>query len=160
MGEQMVAGGECRDCRMGGYWMGGVHDIYGVRQLTFGSWAEYMLFPAGSLNYRVPETMPWHHAVFIEPLACSIHAVERGDIKYQDTVVIAGCGPLGLGMVAAAKMKGPERIIVLDLSDERLEVATGGGADIGINPKQEDAIKNALQLAHGYAPDSYIAATR
>ena len=59
--------------------------------------------------------------MFIEPLACSIHAVERGDIKFQDTVVIAGCGPLGLGMVAAAKMNGAERIIALDLSDERLD---------------------------------------
>jgi threonine dehydrogenase-like Zn-dependent dehydrogenase len=139
--EQIVPCWECKYCRMGAYWMCAVHDIYGFRQRTFGSWAEYMLFPAGSLNYKVPETIPWHHAVFIEPLACSIHAVERGDIKYQDTVVIAGCGPLGLGMVAAAKMKGPERIIALDLSDERLEVAKDSGADIGINPKKEDAIE-------------------
>ena len=49
----------------------------------------------GALNYKVPKSIPLHHAVFIEPLACSIHAVERGDIEYQDTVVIAGCGPLG-----------------------------------------------------------------
>ena len=88
-----------------------VHDIYGFRQKTFGSWAEYMLFPAGARNYQVPKSIPLHHAVFIEPLACSIHAVERGDIQYQDTVVIAGCGPLGLGMVAAARMKGPACII-------------------------------------------------
>ena len=82
-----------------------------------------MVFPANALNYKVPKTLPLHHAVFVEPLACAIHAVERGDIQYQDTVVIAGCGPLGLGMVAAAKMKGPERVIALDLSDQRLEVA-------------------------------------
>ena len=37
--------------------------------------------------------------------------------------MIAGCGPLGLGMVAAARMKGPERVIALDLNDARLEVA-------------------------------------
>jgi erythritol/L-threitol dehydrogenase len=157
--EQIVPCWECKYCRMGAYWMCAVHDIYGFRQRTFGSWAEYMLFPAGSLNYKVPETIPWHHAVFIEPLACSIHAVERGDIKYQDTVVIAGCGPLGLGMVAAAKMKGPERIIALDLSDERLEVAKGCGADIGINPKKEDAIEKVRALTDGYGCDVYIEAT-
>src|SRR5438132_8840281 len=144
---------------MGAYWMCNVHDIYGFRQRTFGSWAEYMLFPAGALNYKVPKTIPFHHAVFIEPLACSIHAVERGDIRYQDTVVIAGCGPLGLGMVAAAKMKGPERIVALDLSDDRLEVAKRTGADIGINVKKEDAIEKVRDLTGGYECDVYNEAT-
>jgi hypothetical protein len=66
-----------------------------------------MLFPHGALNYKVPKTIPIDHAMFIEPLSCSIHPAERGDIQYQDVVVIAGCGPLGLGMIAAAKLKGP-----------------------------------------------------
>jgi threonine dehydrogenase-like Zn-dependent dehydrogenase len=86
-----------------------VHDIYGFRQRTFGAWAEYMLFPRGALNYKVPVSMPWHYAAFIEPLACSIHAVERGDILYQDTVVIAGRGRIGVGcwarMARARKTK-------------------------------------------------------
>jgi threonine dehydrogenase-like Zn-dependent dehydrogenase len=47
-------------------------------------------------------TIPIDHAMFIEPLSCSIHAVARADIGFQDTVVVAGCGPLGLGMIAAA----------------------------------------------------------
>jgi threonine dehydrogenase-like Zn-dependent dehydrogenase len=114
---------------------------------------------AGALNYKVPDSIPLHHAVFIEPLACSIHAVERGDIKFQDTVVIAGCGPLGLGMVAAAKMNGAARIIALDLSDDRLQVAKRTGADLGINPKKEDAIKTVLGLTGGYGCDVYIEAT-
>ena len=138
--EQIVPCWECRYCRQGAYWMCAMHDIYGFRQRTFGAWADYMLFPAGALNYKVPETVPWHHAVFIEPLACSLHAVERADINYQDTVVIAGCGPLGLGMVAGAKMEGPEQIIALDLSDDRLEVAKRCGADIGLNPTKEGAL--------------------
>ena len=144
---------------MGAYWMCNVHDIYGFRQRTFGSWAQYMVFPSGALNYKVPETIPFHHAVFIEPLACSIHAVERGEIHYQDTVVIAGCGPLGLGMVAAARMKGPERIVALDLSDDRLEVAKRTGADLGINVKKEDAVQKVRDLTEGYGCDVYIEAT-
>ncbi|MBV8899197.1 MAG: alcohol dehydrogenase catalytic domain-containing protein [Verrucomicrobia bacterium] len=157
--EQIVPCWKCKYCKMGAYWMCQVHDIYGFRQRTFGAWAEYMLFPAGALNYKVPNSIPLHHAVFIEPLACSIHAVERGDIRYQDTVVIAGCGPLGLGMVAAAKMKGPERIIALDLSDERLEVAKRTGAHLGINPKREDAVAKVRELTGGYGCDVYIEAT-
>ena len=157
--EQIVPCWNCRYCKMGAYWMCAVHDIYGFRQRTFGSWAEYMLYPAGALNYKVSKSIPLHHAVFIEPLACSIHAVERGDIKYQDTVVIAGCGPLGLGMVAAAKMKGPERIIAMDLSDDRLEVALRCGADLGINPKKENVVEKVREMTDGYGCDVYIEAT-
>lgn len=157
--EQIVPCNECRYCQRGQYWMCNVHDIYGFHQRTPGSWAEYMLFPAGALNYKVPKTVPLHHAVFIEPLACSIHAVERGEIQYQDTVVIAGCGPLGLGMVAAAKMKGPERIIALDLSDDRLELAKRCGADIGINPLKGNAVEQVRALTGGYGCDVYIEAT-
>ena len=50
-------------------------------------------------------------------MACSIHAVELGDITSKDVVVISGCGPLGLGMVAAAKIKKPLKVIALDLLD-------------------------------------------
>lgn len=55
--------------------------------------------------------------MFIEPLACSIHAVERGDVQFEDVVVVSGCGPLGLGMVAAARLKNPKLLIALDLLD-------------------------------------------
>jgi erythritol/L-threitol dehydrogenase len=136
-----------------------VHDIYGFRQKAFGSWAEYMLWPANALNYRVPRELPLHHAAFVEPLACSIHAVERGDIRYQDTVVIAGCGPLGLGMVAAARMKGPEQVIALDLNDQRLEVAKKAGAGLGLNPSKTDVIEAVRELTDGYGCDVYIEAT-
>ena len=91
--EQIVPCWQCRYCRRGQYWMCQVHDIYGFRQKAFGAMAEYMLLPANALNYKVPRDLPLHHAAFIEPLACSIHAVERGDIQFQDTVVIAGCRP-------------------------------------------------------------------
>ena len=157
--EQIVPCGECRFCRRGQYWMCQVHDIYGFRQRAFGSWAEYMLYPAGALNHKVPKSISPHHAVFIEPLACSIHAVERGDIQYQDTVVIAGCGPLGLGMVAAAKMKGPATLVALDLSDDRLELAKRCGADVGVNPTKEDAVQKVREMTDGYGCDVYIEAT-
>jgi erythritol/L-threitol dehydrogenase len=157
--EQIVPCWNCRYCQRGSYWMCEYGDVYGFRQQAFGSWAQYMRFPANALNHKVPKDIPLHHAVFIEPLSCSIHAVERGDIQYQDTVVIAGCGPLGLGMVAAARMKGPERIIALDLSDDRLEVATRCGADMGLNPSKTDVVKQVKDLTDGYGCDVYIEAT-
>ena len=67
--------------------------------------------------YQVPKSIPPWKAAFIEPLACSIHAVELGNIQFNDAVVVAGCGPLGLGMVAAARLKNPKLLIALDLFD-------------------------------------------
>ncbi len=157
--EQIVPCWNCRYCRNGQYWMCQVHDIYGFRQRTFGAMAEYMLFPVGALNYKVPKSIPPAHAAFIEPLGCSIHAVERGDRKFQDVVVIAGAGPLGLGMVAAAKMKGPRQIISIDLNDKRLETAKRCGADLGINPTRVDVVDEVLKLTDGYGCDVYIEAT-
>ena len=143
----------------GQYWMCAVHDIYGFRKRTPGAMAEYMRFPAGALNHKVPARMPAHHAVFIEPLACSIHAVQRGNIEFGDTVVIAGAGPLGLGMVAAARLKKPALLIALDLNDARLEMAQRCGADIGLNPTKVDVVAEVRKLTGGYGCDVYIEAT-
>ena len=58
--------------------------------------------------------------------------MELGNIQFEDVVVVSGCGPLGLGMVAAAKLKNPKMLIALDLLDwkvcvgVRLELIEGG----------------------------------
>ncbi len=157
--EQIVPCWECRYCRRGQYWMCQPHDIYGFRQKAFGAMAEYMLFPRNALNYRVPKSIPVEHAVFIEPLACSIHAVQRGNIGFEDVVVIAGAGPLGLGMIAAAHLKHPRLLIALDLDANRLEVAKACGADMGLNPRETDVIDEVCKLTEGYGCDVYIEAT-
>lgn len=157
--EQIVPCWSCRYCRRGQYWMCRVHDIYGFHQSTPGAMAGYMVFPAGALNHRVPASLPPAHAAFIEPLACSVHAVERGDIRFDDTVVIAGAGPLGLGMIAAARMKSPKRIVALDLFDDRLDAALACGADEGLNPERDDVPARIDALTDGYGCDVYIEAT-
>ncbi|AJY48102.1 alcohol dehydrogenase catalytic domain-containing protein [Martelella endophytica] len=157
--EQIVPCGTCRYCRSGHYWMCQPHDIYGFHHATQGSWAEYMLFPAKALNYKLPETLNPRYGVFVEPLGCSIHAVERGNIGLSDVVVISGCGALGLGMVAAARMKSPARLIALDLNPHRLELARKCGADIVINPAETDAVAEIRALTDGYGCDVYIEAT-
>jgi threonine dehydrogenase-like Zn-dependent dehydrogenase len=135
------------------------HDVYGFRQSVFGGMAEYMKFPVGALNYKVPKSIPVEHAAYIEPLGCAIHAVERGKIQLDDVVVIAGAGPLGLGMFAAAKMKNPRLLIAIDLNDHRLEIAKACGADLGLNPNKVDVIDEVLKLTDGYGCDVYIEAT-
>ena len=157
--EQIVPCGECRFCKNGQYWMCQFGDVYGFRQKAWGSMAQYMIFPAKSLNHKLPPAMPLHQAVLIEPLSCSIHAVDRGDIKPGDVAVIAGCGPLGLGMVAAARLKNPGTLIALDLKDNRLDVAKACGADLCFNPTKVDVVSEVRKLTGGYGCDVYIEAT-
>ena len=121
--------------------------------------ADYMKFPARSLVYKVPSDIPIANAAVIEPLACSIHAVQRGNIEFGDVVVVAGAGTLGLGMIGAAKLKNPGILIAIDLMPNRLEVAKKLGADIGINPSETDAVQEVLDLTEGYGCDVYIEAT-
>ncbi len=157
--EQIVPTWTDRYAVRGQYWLCSEHNVYGFRQKTFGAMAEYMKFPHGALNYKVPASIPPAHAAFIEPLACSIHAVQRGEIEFEHVVVIAGAGPLGLGMVAAARQKNPRLLIALDLNDHRLDVARACGADLALNPKKVDVVSEVLNLTDGYGCDVYIEAT-
>lgn len=158
--EQIVPCWKCRFCKRGQYWMcQDKNDVYGFRQSVFGGMAEYMKFPFGALNYKVPKSIPPAHAAFIEPLGCAIHAVDRGNIQLDDVVVIAGAGPLGLGMFAAARLKNPRLLIAIDLNDHRLEIAKACGADMGLNPKNVDVVDEVLKLTGGYGCDVYIEAT-
>ncbi|MCL2472389.1 MAG: zinc-binding dehydrogenase, partial [Treponema sp.] len=108
---------------------------------------------------KIPADMKLKDAVLTEPYACSYHAVERARITQEDVVVISGCGPLGLGMVTAARQKKPAKLIALDMFDRRLDHALLFGADITINPSKQDAVKEIYGLTEGYGCDVYIEAT-
>jgi L-iditol 2-dehydrogenase len=158
--EQIVPCGKCRYCKTGSYWMCETHHIFGFqRTVADGGMAEYMKFPANALVHKIPKAMPLEDAAIIEPLACAIHTVNRGDIQFDDVVVIAGAGPLGLMMVQAARLKTPRKLIVLDASDHRLNLAKGFGADVVINPAKTDAVAQVKAMTEGYGCDVYIEAT-
>lgn len=154
--EQIVPCGECRYCSRGEYWMCAPHNIFGFKQKTNGAMAEYMVFPQEALVHKISKDVPPAHAAFAEPLSCALHAVERAKIGPDDVVVIAGCGPIGLGMVAGAKSKSPAKVIALDLSDEKLELARLSGADITINISREDPVAAVKALTEGYGADVYL----
>jgi len=158
--EQIVPCGKCRFCRQGQYWMCEQHDIYGFKHgRAEGAWAEYMRFPTNAINYKVPPDIKPEHAALIEPMACAIHAVERGDIQLGDVVVIAGMGPIGLGMLQVARLRGPGMLIALDMKPHRLELARKLGADLAIDVSKEDAVQRVRDLTAGYGCDVYIEAT-
>jgi erythritol/L-threitol dehydrogenase len=157
--EQIVPCGECRYCQRGLYWLCVKAWIFGFKQCVPGGMAEYLKFPARARVYKVPEGISDKQAALIEPLACAIHAVERGNIQLGDVVVQVGCGTLGLCMVAAERLKNPGLLIALDLIDSRLELARQFGADVTINANKEDAVRRVLDLTDGYGCDVLIEAT-
>ncbi|WP_439692297.1 zinc-binding dehydrogenase [Curtobacterium sp. SP.BCo] len=156
--EQIVPCWECRYCLEGAYWMCNVHDMFGFKGYD-GAMAEYVLVPAKALTHPVSSALPGQVAAFAEPLSCAFHAVERGDIKFGDTVVIAGAGPIGLSAIAGARQKNPLRIIALDVVEAKLELARKVGADITINIAEDDAVARVKELTDGYGADVYIEAT-
>lgn len=157
--EQVTPCWECRFCRGGSYHMCRTPEIYGFRQKVPGAMAEYMKFPANAINHKIPDNVSIDHAVYIEPLACAIRAVQRADVQFGEVVVIAGAGPIGMGMIAAAKLKTPKTLIVTDLSDERLELAKKAGADVVLNPTTDDVVAEVMKLTEGYGCDKFIEAS-
>lgn len=158
--EQILPCGKCRFCKSGKYWMCEVNHNYGFQKdVADGSFAEYMKIYKNSIVHKVPEELSLEDAAIIEPMADAIHAVQRAQIEFSDVVVVAGVGPLGLAMIQAIKLKTPKLCIAIDLDEKRLELAKSFGADIVLNPKNEDVIAKVKSLTDGYGCDIYMEAT-
>ena len=157
--EQIVPCWKCRYCRRGQYWMCAVHNIYGFKRATPGAMSEFMTFPTEALVHRVSADIPPAHAAYAEPLSCALHAVERAGITFDDTVVVAGCGPIGLGMIAGARAKNPAHVVALDLAPDKLALAGECGADVLIDVSDGDAVARVLELTDGYGCDVYLEGT-
>jgi threonine dehydrogenase-like Zn-dependent dehydrogenase len=133
--------------------------MYGFKRANPGGMEEFMVLSTASLVHTISKDIPPAHAAFAEPLSCALHAVERATIGFADTVVVAGCGPIGLGMIAGARAKSPMRVVALDMAPEKLELAKGCGADITINIAEQDAVAIIKDLTDGYGADVYLEGT-
>ena len=158
--EQIVPCWECRFCRSGKYWMCQVHDIHGFqREVADGGMAEYVRLSERDIIHKVPESITGYTPAIIEPLACAVHTVERAQIKFGDVVVLGGLGPLGLLKLQLVKLKNPKLIIGLDLREKRLKLGKELGADIVLNPLEDDVVQRVMEITDGYGCDVYIHAT-
>lgn len=157
--DQIVPCGKCKFCKSGRYWMCQPHATFGFQSANNGGMAEYVKYPKTAVVHRVPDDMELEKALLIEPYSCSKHCVDRAQITNDDIVVISGAGTLGLGMITYARRKNPEKLIVLDMVDKRLEKAKEFGADIVLNPGKENVVQVIKDLTDGYGCDIYIEAT-
>jgi len=157
--EQIVPCWKCRYCLDGKYHMCGPHDMFGFKRRIPEAMAGYMVYSKDALVHKVSKVLPPAHAAFAEPLSCALHAVERAEIRFDDVVVVAGCGPIGLGIIAGAKAKNPRLVIGLDLSQAKLELARQCGAEVIINIGSEDAVTTVKEPTDGYGADVYLEGT-
>lgn len=111
---------------------------------------------ARDIVHKVSKDLKSEHAAIIEPLSCAVHTIERADIKFNDVVVIAGMGPIGLCKLQLAKLKNPRLLIGIDMKDSRLEIAKKLGADIVLNPGKCNTVEEVRKLTNGYGCDVYI----
>jgi L-idonate 5-dehydrogenase len=75
-------------------------------------------------------------AAMAEPLAVTLHATRRAGDMLGKTVLVTGCGPIGLLSILSARRAGADRIVATDLSDFTLDMAKRMGADETINTKE------------------------
>ncbi len=98
-----------------------------------GGYAEQMLL-SEPLLLEVPNGLAAEHAALTEPLAVGVHAVAKAQIGGDEVPLVIGCGPVGLAVIAALKLRGLHPIIAADYSPARRALAQKLGADVVVDP--------------------------
>ncbi|MGQ9565203.1 MAG: zinc-binding dehydrogenase [Candidatus Bathyarchaeales archaeon] len=146
---------QCRMCQRGSF------NLCEDMLWLWGAYAEYIKVPSRMVlvnMQEIPTHVSFEEAAVAEPLACVLRGAEKVGVKLGDTVAIIGAGPIGLLHLLVARRLGAERILVVDLVDERLEFAVGLGADEVVNAGREDAVERTRELTNGYGADVVIEA--
>lgn len=119
-------------CKDGGWILG--HMIDGVQ-------AEYVRIPyADNSLYKIPSTIEDDIAVMISDILPTGHeiGVQYGNVKPGDAIAILGAGPVGMSVLLTAQFYSPAIIIMIDLDENRLELAKQLGATYTINSASEN----------------------
>jgi len=123
------------------------------------TFAEYTVMPEIALARIDPQAPLDRACLFACGLSTGIGAAMRtAGVREGSTCVIFGAGMVGLGAVAGCRLQGAERIVCVDLSPERLELARGQGAT-DVLTGGEDAVARILEMTGGFGADYTFEAT-
>ncbi len=111
-----------------------------------GGYGEYMRLTE-ALLLEVPNGLSTERAALTEPMAVGYHAVQKARLTPDDAPLVIGCGPVGLAVIAALKLKGQHPIVAADFSARRRELALKMGADVVVDPKEKSAYESWKQVA-------------
>ena len=140
-GEIAEVGAEVRDFAVGDR----------VVAYTNGGMAEYVPLDQvrpGINLHKIPDEVSDQEAATLEPLGNSVHAVLKGKPQKGENAMVFGAGIIGLGVIQVLKALdlGLNKIIAVDVSEKRLEMAQRLGADAGIIAGKEDMMARAIEL--------------
>jgi L-iditol 2-dehydrogenase len=136
----------CEWCQKGLYSLCEDYDYFGSRR--DGAMAEYLACPEPNL-LKIPDNLGYLEAATTDPCANAVHSLLLGDVKENDTVCVFGTGPIGLFAIQCAKAFGAKKVIGVDLSEEKLDVARQCGVDYAINSKTADVQAEIARLTDG-----------
>jgi L-iditol 2-dehydrogenase len=123
-----------------------------------GGFAEFIRVPANLVPHtvhRIPDGMHDLRAVFMEPLACCLRALERVKLVAGDTVLLVGAGAIGLLFVPLLVSRGIT-VIAADVRADRLELARAWGASDAIDTRSNDVVKPVNCRTGGRGADCVI----
>ena len=125
----------------------GVQRNGAMRELIALPWEK--IIPAGQLSPRT--------CALIEPMSVGFHAVSRAQVTDIDTVVVIGCGMVGMGAIVRSVQRGAT-VIAADIDDEKLALAREMGASHTVNTMTEDVHARLQEITAGFGPDVIIEA--
>ena len=152
--------GKCEYCRRAIY----SHCVNGgwiLGNLIDGTQAEYVRIPyADNSLYSIPPDSDEEALVMLSDILPTGFecGVLNGKVKPGDTIAIVGAGPIGMAALLTAQFYSPSEIIMIDLDDNRLNVAKTFGATHIINSGNEDAVKKVKKLTDDTGVDVAIEA--
>ena len=118
-----------------------------------GGFAPYLLVKGAAIDpicvIPLPDSIDFELGALVEPLSVSMHGVHQGQAKSGDRAVIFGAGPIGLGIVLILRYYGINDIVVVDMAQQRLDMAQQLGASTF--KADEDLLANYLIEQHGSA---------
>lgn len=145
--------GKCSACRQGRLNACRNNETLGVQR--DGALTEFVIAPWTKLK-KAP-ALPMETLAMVEPLTVGNHAVTRGRIAAGDTVLVMGCGMVGLGAVAGAAFRGA-RVIAMDMDEAKLDLARRCGAQQVLDARGESVLERLKDLNGGEGPDVVIEA--
>jgi threonine 3-dehydrogenase len=150
--EMHVNCGHCHQCRLGEAHICQNLRIIGIDQ--DGAFAEFVKIPASNI-WKLDAAIPEHYGAILDPLGNAVHTVLAGPIAGQ-TVLVTGCGPIGLMSIAVAKACGSSTVFATETNENRRAMATKMGADVVLNPAAEDAVARILAETNGTGVDALL----
>jgi threonine 3-dehydrogenase len=150
--EMHVNCGHCHQCRLGEAHICQNLRIIGIDQ--DGAFAEFVKIPASNI-WKLDAAIPEHYGAILDPLGNAVHTVLAGPIAGQ-TVLVTGCGPIGLMSIAVAKACGSSTVFATETNEKRRAMAKKMGADVVLNPAAEDAVAKILAETDGTGVDALL----